>query len=85
MELLLDIGKDVPRSRKRRSSGLFKDAFEVLVYKHEYVKMSTLFNCVAYKGRRFWDPPLRKRVPLGEITDNSSRSSRRTFTYWGCQ
>lgn len=54
IELLIALGKDAPGSRKRRVSGLSRDAFEVPVHRHEVVKMPTRGDCVACKGGRFW-------------------------------
>jgi hypothetical protein len=84
VEALIAMGEDAPGPRKRRHSGVFREAYETPVHSHELVKMATRSNCAACRGRSFWDQP-RKRVALGEIAANNGRTSTRSCSSYGCK
>ena len=84
IEALLRLGKDAGGPLKRLFSSTIQEALEVLLHRHQEVKMPTRKDCAACKGGRHWDRPP-KRVALSEIAANKGRKCDRKTTIFGCK
>jgi hypothetical protein len=84
IELLLDLGThgtSAKISRKKGFSYMNAEAFQIPVYKYEYIKIPTKKDYTACKRVRFSDNLL-KRVALVEIARNRYRNSTKRTSWY---
>jgi hypothetical protein len=68
------MGRETEICAKRRISRISQGASQVLVQLYTQVKMAKRGYCVACKGLRYGDRPI-KRVALSEMASNLGRES----------
>ena len=84
IESLLVMSKNTPGPRKRRFSHINNDNLDIPISDHHLERRPTRKDCVACKGKTFWERPCPRR-PLAQISANQKQASKRTSTSFGCK